>query len=201
MRCLICHQRIEDTLYWLVYPDEKLCLKCRTKWRKTKRKQWIQGLSIYSSYRYEDGFKDALWQYKELGDEALYPIFLSREKAFLRRLCFGRTLVGMPSTEEKINKRGFHHLEKMFSVLDRPLIFPFEKNQEKEQKHQTLQERQKIKLIRHKEIHIPRKIVLVDDLITTGSTLKAAIKQLSSEIDYKIYVVGVTSYVKNKGEK
>ena len=112
----------------------------------------------------------------------LYPV---RKK--IRPYLRGYTLILMPSTKERLEERGFSHLKFMFSSLKLPMLEPF--ITESNQKGKTLKERKEIgKTMYLKEnIHLPYKIVLVDDVYTTGSTLRAAL----SNIDIKAHKIKI----------
>lgn len=118
-----------------------------------------------------------LIQYKELGDEALYPLFLQMNRDKLRHKYRHYTLVPLPSSFEAYKRRGFNQVKEMFSVLDLPIAELLEKEDVPEQKHlnrlQRYQASRKIKLIPGAKV--PKTpILLVDDLITTGSSIMAS---------------------------
>ncbi|MCR5230442.1 MAG: hypothetical protein K6D03_09980 [Solobacterium sp.] len=191
MRCLMCGSAIGgsadlcETLFW----DDLLCRKCRKQWTADRHRFRISGVRGYSSYLYNQAFSKCLIQYKELGDEALADVFLFRERKRLRHLFRGRTLVLMPSTAEKLQERGFSHLQLMFGCLGMNMTEPFVKLPGTEQKRLgAVQRKQIMQRIRLKEdAEIPDRIVLCDDLITTGSTLRSALNCLSRDIDMMIY--------------
>jgi len=134
----------------------------------------LEDLKCEILYLYNDAFSSYLLQYKELYDEALYPLFLAADSARLRKKYGNYTLVCPPSSEKKLAERGFHHVEKMFSVLALPIVMPFEKVDEYSQKTGGRKARKNVvSHIRRKQgVTLPdTPLLLVDDVLTTGSTL------------------------------
>ncbi len=187
----MCGKQIggSDDLYETLFWEDLLCIQCRKQWDKAAFRFRLEGVRGYSSYRYSSGFSKCLIQYKELGDEALKDVFLYREKRKLRRMFKGRTLVLMPSTQEKTEERGFSHLRQMFECLDMQMTEPFVKLPGTEQKKLSAMQRRKIqdRIMLKEDADIPKKIVLCDDLMTTGSTLRSAMKCLGKDHDILIY--------------
>lgn len=98
-----------------------------------------------------------------------------------------------------MEERGFSHLKFMFSSLKLPMLEPF--ITESNQKGKTLKERKEIgKTMYLKEnIHLPYKIALVDDVYTTGSTLRAALSNIDVKAHkIKIYTVARVPILERK---
>ena len=155
-----------------------ICLKCRNEMVISGGRFVLDTLSCESLYVYEGIVKDMLVQYKELMDEALYPLFLYPWIRYIRKKYRGYTLVLAPSSLLAYKRRGFSHVEKMFSVLGMDMVCPFMKD-EVEQKHRSMSNRSRI----YDEIHLVDDVpntplLLVDDICTTGSTLQAMYQKL-----------------------
>ena len=195
MRCLMCHKPMyRDSFSVLFQKEDVLCPECRDTWKRISRRFRFDGHDAYALYAYEGGFSECLLQYKELCDEALKPAFLMPDRNRLRRMYRGRTLLLLPSTEENLEYRGFSHLKGMFELLGLPMMEPFEKTDAASQKHLHKAERKAMASgIRLKPgVHLPKKAVLVDDVITTGSTMRGAIAALPETADVCIFVCGLT---------
>ena len=82
----------------------------------------------------------------------------------------------MPSHKDADEERGFNHVEKLFSSIGKAYYNPLEKISEKKQAHASFQERKNIKKNFRviQEISKDKKIVLVDDIVTSGATILAA---------------------------
>ena len=195
MRCLMCHKPLRrDSFSTLFQKEDVLCADCRGTWKRIETRFRFSGRNGFALYAYEGGFSECLLQYKELCDEALKPVFLMQDRNRLRRMYKGRTLVLLPSSEEKQASRGFSHLAGMFECLGLPMLEPFEKTDPVSQKKRSRTERTAmVSGIRLKSgVRIPEKIVLADDVITTGSTMKGALAALPADCDIRIFACGLT---------
>lgn len=130
---------------------------------------------------YDGLMKTWLMNYKEFGDIELAPCFLYLYKPFLRLFFPRYTYVPCPSSEKRIQKRGFDHLSEMLKSSS----FPFEQilyqKSTIEQKNEKGSGRFKDKGIAIKEgvsNLSEKKIVLFDDVFTTGSTFYQSLLQI-----------------------
>ena len=195
MRCLMCGKEIaEEGFADLFRKPDVLCHTCRSNWKRIEQRFRFQGKPAYSIYAYEGGFSSCLLQYKECYDEALKSVFLMQDRSQLRRMFHGRTLLLLPSSREKEAERGFSHLRGMFEVLGLPMLEPFEKTDAASQKLRTRSERRSVEHhIRLKNgVQLPRKVVLCDDVITTGATMRGALSALPDGIDARIFACART---------
>ena len=192
MNCLMCGKDLftSGTIEEILFSDDLLCSNCRSKWVENKKDIKLGPYIVKSSWEYNDAFRSTLIQYKECYDEALKDVFLYPVRKKIRHYLRGYTLILMPSTKERLEERGFSHLKFMFSSLKLPMLESF--ITESNQKGKTLKERKEIgKTMYLKEnIHLPYKIALVDDVYTTGSTLRAALSNIDAKAHkIKIYTV------------
>ena len=195
MRCLMCGmEKGEGDFIDILENDDPLCHTCRSYLTKIKFRMQFHGYKLYASYLYDDAFAKILVQYKECFDEALKTVFLYPLRWWLTLRFFGYTVCYLPSSKEKIAKRGFHHLEKMFSLLSLRQLDLFEKVNDFDQKNRSVEERMKMSdnIVLKKNCVVPKKILLVDDTITTGASMLGALHCLK-DYDCKIviYVVSV----------
>ena len=163
-----------STVGEMLWEEDQLCHTCRGKWIRAGSGHRFSGCRTEILYLYNQDTASVLLQYKEMGDEALKDVFLCRDRKRLSLKYRGSTLVLMPSREEKVRERGFPHLRKMFEQLDLPMLDCFEKTDPRDQKELSYEERQTI-VLKLKNVTLPEKIVLVDDVITTGATMRAAL--------------------------
>ncbi|MBQ6221555.1 MAG: ComF family protein [Solobacterium sp.] len=199
MRCLMCGKKIEEQGFsGLFYQEDLLCGECRGEWQKDGTYHSFGDFRVYTSYIYNDAFSSCLLQFKECGDEALMDVFLYKIKNELRKKYHGYTWLLMPSTAENEERRGFHHLKEMFGSLHMPVMEPFEKDSDEIQKKLSYEERQKMssRIRLKKNIRIPPKVVLADDIVTTGATMRGARNALAGrKIKIAYYAV---AYVEKK---
>ncbi len=192
MKCLMCGKDFDEngSLREILFEEDLLCETCRSGWKENKRNDKVGQYRMKSSWIYNDAFKTCLIQYKEAGDEALKDIFLCPVKKDVRKYLRGYTLLLMPSTKEKLEQRGFSHLKYMFSCLKLPMLDPF--ITEQNQKGKSLKERNAIgkSMYLKENIQLPYKIALVDDVYTTGSTIRGALDCINQkQHKIKIYTV------------
>ena len=192
MRCLMCGKDIlaDRSLYRLFFTDDLLCMNCRSQWNRQRISFSMDKVPVYSSYVYNEAFASCLLQYKECGDEALKDVFLRLDADYIRRKFRGYTLLLMPSSEAKLQERGFSHLALMCECLQMPVMSPFAKKDGSEQKSLHVKDRQRMAhdIILKDDAALPKRILLFDDVITTGSTLKGALSNIdTSRHSVRIY--------------
>ena len=181
MRCLLCMKEMgKGSIRDVLFEEDIICEECRRQWEERDISFKMDGIRVRSDYVYNDAFSSCLVQYKECFDEALKDVFLYRQKKKIRRMYRGYTLCMMPSGRKKMEERGFSHLAGMFECVGLPVMEPFGKKDESDQKQKDLKERMKMidNIVLKEGISLPKKIVLCDDTLTTGSTLKGALSTL-----------------------
>lgn len=193
MRCLFCHEDIcKDLSVWeLLVGDDVLCGRCRHQWIRNRKVNHINGVEVRSSYVYNEAFAKVLIQYKECFDEALYPVFLWPERFMFRIRYHGYTLVPVPSSLSKVEERGFDHVEQMFRITGLPIKHCLEKIDEGSQKERGALGRMRMEHgFRLKEgVRLPEKILLVDDVCTSGNSIRGCLAVLGRRKGIKVYTV------------
>lgn len=191
--CLLCHSvdKRTSSIFSLLFNDDVLCDKCRSSFKYKPKVIKFKGIKVKSYYVYEGGFKDCLLQYKEAHDEALAPVFINRIKNKLKLRYFRYTFVLAPSSKEHIDERGFNHLEKILENSNIIYQKCFVKSQCIKQAHLSKEKRKEIKnsLKLVDKSNIPRKIVIFDDVLTTGNTMYSLYELIKST---KIKVVMIS---------
>ena len=142
-------------------------------------------------YIYNDFFKELLYRYKGLGDLALAPVFLEPFKKYLKKRYKGYIIVIVPSNVNDNFRRGFAFLPWIFKSLNFEMISPFTK--QKEYKQASSKHREDIKniIVFKENIFVSnKKLLIVDDVITSGYTLKTCMdllrKKHPKKIDYLV---------------
>lgn len=141
----------------------------------------IDGTEALTLYGYNEKVRSLLFQFKACGDEELGPVFIQYQAPLLKLRYRGFYLVPAPSFLAKDQARGFNHVQKIFEQLELPYIDCLRKIKDVKQATSNLEERQKIgKALSFAEgydVH-GKRILFIDDLITTGSTAKACVALL-----------------------
>ena len=178
--CNVCFSPIRQRHLFQWHRLPIMCSTCyhQLEWHHQINK--FDGVPFESFFDYGPIFQSRIHQYKSLGDIVLGKTFLHQHRDYLKLKYHGYTFVPAPSHEEHMQQRGFYHLDEILVSLGLPIIHIFYKNKPYRQAEQDFQGRQEIHTIieRHKHILMPQKIVLFDDVMTTGETIRSMIKSL-----------------------
>ena len=133
-----------------------------------------------------------LFQFKGCFDYELAPLFLERVKFLLRIKYQNYVLVPAPSTDEANKKRGFNHVVEIFKSLKLKMLPIIHKTKSHKQSDHTAKGRRDIThvLSIDKNVNLKdKKILLVDDIMTTGSTLFSCVELLKKLHPKKIEIL------------
>ena len=182
-----------------VVEDVEYCFDC------TKKKfSYIEGRSVYI---YNDSMKESIARFKYKGrvEYADYYVYnmINNLGDYIERLGVD-AIIPVPIHRLKLNKRGYNQAEVIANKLGRAmnmLVIPtalvrvVNTSAQKE-----LDNKQREKNLRHAirlnpKINIPddvKKVLIVDDIYTTGSTVNACAKELVYNKGIDVYFVAVS---------
>lgn len=178
-----------------------LCHFCRSKIPSKKLQYTIDGLKCESMMIYDQEVERILFRYKEDEDLPLAPSFFYFARRYIKKHN-DYVFVLMPSSKEKTNERGFFALEKMVSPYVKNYRTPLVKTKNIKQSKQPVAYRKNI----HKSMIITdlavikdKKVILIDDVCTTGSTLHSAYQLVEPHVQsVKAFSFAVSSMLIQK---
>ncbi|MGG3941576.1 ComF family protein [Peribacillus psychrosaccharolyticus] len=169
-RCRTCSRTLADS-------QDSLCYDC-IRWEHDST--WSGCLSSnHSLFIYNDFLKEIIAKYKYRGDYAIAGAFAPYLKQYLAELEFD-CLVPIPLSAERLRERGFNQakgLAKMAGYSCQELLMrTHSEKQSKKSRHERIHAQQVFQLC-SEEVQ-GKQILLLDDIYTTGSTLRQAAKVL-----------------------
>lgn len=204
--CKICLENIPidfmDSLIFLFHPRLRLCPKCLYKFHPIFQHFSFYGISALSIYPYDEFMQSLLYRYKEQRDIELKDVFLEFYAKELYFRYHGYELVCMPSSEEKEKQRGFSSLKEIFQVLHLPFLDLFQKEQDFKQstshRKERFSNRGSIVLKENLPSLTNKKLLFVDDVMTTGATLLRALELIKPYHPKRIKILVLS---KNDGKR
>ncbi len=195
LTCKVCFNKANESTLYNVISDYPLCDECLSKLQPIWKKEKIDGIKHLFIYEYDDEIRDLIYKYKACGDLELKDVFVSRYKRYLKALYSGYLIVPAPSSMESDELRGFNHVEEIFKSCGFKITKCINKKCDFKQSSLSAKERSEVankleivfgEKLRHK------KVLLVDDIYTTGSTIKAMINLVKPYNPRRIKVLTVS---------
>jgi len=180
--CKSCFSDVKDGSFHSLFSDEKnICDDCIYEGKPIFREFRINEISGISIYDYNSYIRTKMFTYKICEDYELKDFFLAPYKLEIKLRYFNYIIVPIPSFKEDDLERGYNHVVEIFKCLKLKIYYCLIKTKNVKQKLLNYEERQHIGecMEFNKEFDIKnKKILLVDDVITTGASMKGAIKIL-----------------------
>lgn len=188
-KCPVCKKEVDSKYY--------LCDSC---YIKLKKKEKLRNLSnFYYSYYYDEDIKKVIADFKLNNRKRLGLEIASLIRGSLNNLIQKERIdivIPVPISQKRMNERGFNQVELLLDYCQiRYSKIYREKNTEYMYKILNSEDRKKNirNVFKNKGIEIENKnILLVDDIVTTGATVKEIIRELNkNSIPKKICVFSI----------
>lgn len=203
--CLICMDKLGR------YRGYNICSDCEYKLRFIKGARAItKDIICKFPLHYTGETKRLIYNYKYNSDTFLYKIFGQIMVNFLEEYEFKNFdyLLYIPSTKKSIRKRGFDHCKEIckyisenynIKLLENSLI----KTRETKAQHNLSMEERSINLensfeIKDENTIKDKKILLFDDIVTSGNTLYQAVNVLKKGGAKKVDAIAIASLAVDK---
>lgn len=156
----------------------EFCYDC-VRWEEQEEWSGVLERNI-SLYIYNDFLKEVISRYKFRGDYVLSKFFGNELKKVLKNLEYD-FLVPIPLSETRLYERGFNQAEALIVEAGLDHVYVLNRTHSEKQSKKTRKERvgsDNVFIFSNIEQILGKKVVLVDDVYTTGSTIMHAARVL-----------------------
>ena len=195
--CKSCFEEIRDYNFHSIFNYQTICNKCLNISNPQFIKFKILNYDALYIYNYDENQKEKFLLYKQYGDYELKDYFIKNYLIELKIKFHDYIVLPAPSYIDRDKKRGYNPIIEILRDLNLKIDDCFVKTKNIEQKKLSFKERENIgNFIEIKKDNLIKgnKVLIVDDLITSGSTIKALIKLTEKEgpKDIKILTIAKT---------
>ncbi len=190
-------------MHYLLQKDVFICEKCLNNMDPIFKKFKLEGVDGIAIFPYNDFVRSNIYLLKGCQDYEMKDVFVAPFVNELKFMFQGYQIVPAPSSEERVKERGYNQTIEIFNCLGLPFLNILKKTKDVQQHSLSFQERQKIgEAISIDDVYLKnKKILLVDDILTTGATLKACVNLIKEKGPKKIRILVVAKREFTEEEK
>lgn len=201
--CKICFKTIKiDDFCRLFSKNICICAACQELLEPKFISFKVDYYKALAIYEYSDYIKNLIYLYKGCFDYEMREVFLNLYYKELKILYSGYIVIPIPSFEEDNETRGFNHVVEAFNYLGlkmMPIIVKTAHHKQAERGAKKRKEINKFLALSESPDLSNKKILLADDIYTTGSTIRSAIN-LIEKLHPKEIKVLVLAKTKDKNK-
>lgn len=195
--CLICfHDLYREISLIHMIKDIPICLSCIRKLEINDHVISFHHYPLRILYVYNDFFQSLLYQYKGLYDIALKEVFLCLFLDELKKKYKDYIIVAAPSSNKSNEVRGFSPMEMIASTIHQNVFTGLYKKEDYKQSDLSFNQRKLVKDkigIKNKEFLKNKKVLIIDDVITSSSTMETCLSLVKTCSPLKIELLVLSS--------
>ncbi|OFI48267.1 hypothetical protein BG261_08260 [Floricoccus tropicus] len=177
-KCLASFTKISDV-------HCKRCFKSGTKETCSDCKNWLkkgEEVKHQAIYKYDEAMREYFKMYKFVGHYQLRQVFAQEIKKVINTYK-SYTVIPIPVSPERLEERGFCQVTAILEWCDIPYIQVFTKKDSEDQSRKNKVDRLEIEGLFSivEGYELPTKVLLFDDIYTTGATINQARQILKKE--------------------
>ena len=193
--CLICFKKVNITDFCRLFNGKiPVCQACQTEMEPKFIKFNVDNHKATSLYDYNPFIRKLIYQYKGCYDYELHQVFLDRYAKEIKLRYLDRVIIPIPSYQNEDDQRGFNHVIETFKSIGLNMLNILEKTEKHKQALSSFKQRKEVykylELRSYPDLS-KKKVLIVDDVYTTGSTMKSAIHLIEKLNPKKIDVLVV----------
>ncbi len=174
-----------------MFKNTSICHRCFSRFKVQLKSFDVDGYKALFLFDYDQTVQELLYQFKGCFDIELSQAFLEYFRVYLKLKYSGFTIIPAPSSKEADEKRGFNHVVEIFSTLKLPMLRCVYKTKDVKQADLNAKERKEVsKILKIDDVNLSKKrILIVDDVYTTGSTIRSMINLVKTKNPKEIQVL------------
>lgn len=185
--CPFCNEELEE--------KDAYCSNCKANIELIHKRFYINGYeSLQSIVYYNDFFREHLFNYKFGMNKKYLPAFAAIFEEEIKRIMKDNKIdyiTSVPMNKDKLKKKGFDHMREILKLIAKDIdlkMYSYEKAEVKDMHKLSFSERTNIRGIFKKGADVNNKnILIIDDIITTGTTMKDSLRAMKEAGFDKVY--------------